>query len=193
MWLPIGWFSLCIVVVVRIYLDLVVMQKSSAYRLSSIPEFKHLVMLLIFRLKRVLESILLWGTPSCWLWRFDSVEPIRIYCPRRNSWSNWVICLLAPSCVGLSLWHIFKWSLIPYLSRNNYEMLIWDNCFSNKVSKLNTWSIVDVWLLKPYLELVISYWILCIKAIFSRHYALWFGRGKSFVLLGASFLDSRWF
>ena len=36
----------------------------------------HLVILLIFRLKRFTDSIQPWGTPSSWLWKFDRVDSI---------------------------------------------------------------------------------------------------------------------
>ena len=37
------------------------------------------MMLLIFSLKKITNSILPWGTPSCWLWKFDRVDLIQIF------------------------------------------------------------------------------------------------------------------
>ena len=61
---------------VRTYLDVEVMQKSSTNKYLSTPGFWQLVMLFIFMLKRVTDSILPWGTPSSWFWMFDRVESI---------------------------------------------------------------------------------------------------------------------
>ena len=62
---------------VRTYLDVGVMQKSSTNKYLSTSRFRQLVMLLIFMLKKVTNSMLPWGTPSSWFWMFDRVEPIR--------------------------------------------------------------------------------------------------------------------
>ena len=56
---------------VCIYLDVEVMNKY-----LSTPGFRQLVMLLIFMLKKVTDSILPWGIPSSRFWMFDRVEPI---------------------------------------------------------------------------------------------------------------------
>ena len=62
---------------VHIYLDVEVMQKSSTNKYLSTPGFRQLMMLLIFMLKRITDSILPRGIPSSWFWMFDRVEPTR--------------------------------------------------------------------------------------------------------------------
>ena len=59
---------------VRIYLDIEVNQMN---KYLSTPGYRQLVMLSIFMLKRVTDSILPWGTPASWFWIFGRVEPIR--------------------------------------------------------------------------------------------------------------------
>ena len=108
---------------VCMYLDLEVRQKLSAYRNSSIPGFRHLVML-IFRLKRVTDSLrdsffLIMNVWQSWTY-LDMEFPVRKVLDEIGQ------STLHPQvCVGLSLYHISKQSCMPFLSKK----ILWDVVF----------------------------------------------------------------
>ena len=101
--------------------------------LSAIARFEHLGMLLIFRLKRVTDSMLPWETPSCWLWKFDWINP------------NWTWNLQSKQKMLMKLGtlphspKLCRSFIIPYfqvvlyafskLKKNCYEMF-WHICLS---------------------------------------------------------------
>ena len=137
---------------VRIYLDVEVMQKSSKNKCLSTPGFRQLVMLLIFMLKSVTDSIFPWSTPFSWFWMFDRVEPIRT----RNFLSERKAFIKFRSQLfNLILCRSF---MIPYLQVVSYAFSrsknIATRCFCIIASRMvvsnpTTWSIVVLRLLKP--------------------------------------------
>ena len=81
---------------VHIYLDVEVMLKSSTNKYLSIPGFRQLVILLIFMLKRVTDSILPRGIP---LLDFGCLIGLNQYgigisCPKEKLWWSLEVCLL---------------------------------------------------------------------------------------------------
>ena len=142
---------------VCIYLDVEVMQKSLPNKYLSIPGFRQLVMLLIFMLKRVTDTIFPWGTPSPWFWMFDRVEPIQTqnFLSKRKA-----LIKLGSLPFNPMLCRSF---MISYLQVVSYAFSrsknIATRCFCiiascMEVSNLTTWSNVDLRLLKLHWKLV---------------------------------------
>ena len=142
---------------VSIYLDVEVMQKSSTNKYFWTPAVRQLVILLIFMLKRVTDSILHWGTPASWFWMFDRVEPMRT----KNFLSERKALIKFGS---LPFNRMLCRSFMIYLQVVSYAFSRSKNiatryCFCiiasrMEVSNLTTWSIVDLRLLKPHWKLV---------------------------------------
>ena len=162
---------------VRIYLDVEVMQKSSTKKYLSTPGFRLLVMLLIFMLKRVTDSILPWGTPASGFWIFDRVEPIRT----RNFLSERKALIKFRSLpFNPMLWRLI---MVPYLQVVLYAFsksknIVTRCCFYiiaslMEVSNLAKWSIVDLRLLKPHWKSIKDYGILWTKPAFYWPFVSW--------------------
>ena len=115
-----------------------------------------------FLLKKVTDRILLWGTPSSWFWMFDLVELIRT---RNFQFERKALIKFGSLPFSPMLSRSF---MIPHIQLVSYAFSWWKNiatrcCFCiiasrMEVSNLTTWSIVDLWLLKPHWKLVKNYW-----------------------------------
>ena len=143
---------------VQIYLDEELIQKSPTNKYLSMAGLRQFVMLLIFILKSVTDSMLPCGTPSSWFWISDNVVPMQTW-NFLSERKDFIKLESLPFNPMLS-----RSFMIPYLQVVSYAFSRSKNiakrcCFCiiaslMEVSNLTTWTIVDLWLLKPHWKLV---------------------------------------
>ena len=115
------------------------------------------MMLLIFMLKRVTNSILPWRILSSWFWIFDRVEliPTRNFLSERKALIKFGSLPFNPMlCRSLMIPCHLVVSYAFSRSKNITTRCFFMIASRVEVSYLTTWSIVDLQLLKPHWKLV---------------------------------------